>query len=117
MFSFSSINYIRWVAHWSSVCGYTGDYLIWQYGTEYVNGINGKVDSNYYYGDFGEMTDTAETETTETTETDNTETDTAKKNSSTLDIYYQVYTDKSGWLPVVRNLSSYVGEDGEPIKL
>ena len=32
------------------------------------------------------------------------------------DVYYQVYTDQSGWLPVVRNLSSYAGEDGEPIK-
>ena len=107
MFSFSSINYIRWVAHWSSVCGYTGDYLIWQYGTEYVDGINGKVDSNYYYGDFGESN---------ATETDTTETDIATNDSSTPDIYYQVYTDKSGWLPVVRNLSSYAGEDGEPIK-
>ena len=100
-------SYIRWVAHWNSVCGYTGDYLIWQYGTEYVGGINGKVDSNYYYGDFGETTATTETETT--VEIENTE-------KSILDIYYQVYTDKSGWLPVVRNLSSYAGEDGEPIK-
>ena len=100
-------SYIRWVAHWSSACGYAGEYLIWQYGTEYVDGINGEVDSNYYYGDFGESNATV---------TDMAEIDTAKKNSSTLDIYYQVYTDKSGWLPVVRNLSSYAGEDGEPIK-
>lgn len=100
-------SYIRWVAHWNSVCGYTGDYLIWQYGTEYVDGINGKVDSNYYYGDFSENIDNAETETT--VQTENTE-------KSTLDIYYQVYTEKSGWLPVVRNLSSYAGEDGEAIK-
>ncbi|MBQ3691776.1 MAG: CHAP domain-containing protein, partial [Clostridia bacterium] len=77
-------SYIRWVAHWNSVCGYTGEYLIWQYGTEYVDGINGKVDSNYYYGDFAETTATIETETT-------SETDTAKKDSSKLDIYYQVY--------------------------
>lgn len=100
-------SYIRWVAHWSSACGYAGEYLIWQYGTEYVDGINGEVDANYYYGDFGESNATV---------TDMAEIDTAKKNSSTLDIYYQVYTDKSGWLPVVRNLSSYAGEDGEPIK-
>ena len=102
-------SYIRWVAHWSSACGYAGDYLIWQYGTEYVDGINGEVDSNYYYSDFGETTATTETETT-------SETDTAKKDRSKLDIYYQVYTEKSGWLPVVLNLSSYAGEDGEPIK-
>ena len=108
-------SYIRWVAHWSSACGYAGDYLIWQYGTEYVDGINGEVDANFYYGDFNKITDTAETENTSETDS-TTKTDTAKKDSSTLDIYYQVYTDKSGWLPVVRNLSSYAGEDGEPIK-
>ena len=75
-------SYIRWVAHWSSACGYAGEYLIWQYGTEYVDGINGKVDSNFYYGDFGES-NIIEADTI-------TETDTEKKDSSTLDIYYQV---------------------------
>ena len=29
-----------------------GDYLIWQYGTAQIDGINGEVDANYYYGDF-----------------------------------------------------------------
>ena len=38
--------YTRWVAHWNPTCGYTGDYLIWQYGTSKVDGINGEVDSN-----------------------------------------------------------------------
>ena len=94
-------SYIRWVAHWNSVCGYTGDYLIWQYGTEYVDGIDGEVDANIYYGDFGK-----------TITTD----DTNNATSSKPDIYYQVYTEQSGWLPVVRNLSSYAGEDGEAIK-
>lgn len=32
------------------------------------------------------------------------------------DVFYQVYTDKSGWLPVVKNLEDYAGEDGEEIK-
>ncbi len=106
-------SYIRWVAHWNSVCGYTGDYLIWQYGTEYVDGINGEVDSNYYYGVFGENS-VAETET----ETENQINIAKESNTSTssLDILYQVYTDKNGWLPVIKNLENYSGVDGEPVK-
>ncbi len=91
--------YTRWVAHWNPTCGYTGDYLIWQYGTSKVDGINGEVDANYYYGDFG-----------------------TKINSLTTpiptkpDIIYQVYTDASGWLPTVKNLEDYAGVDGQTIK-
>ena len=87
--------YIRWVAHWNSTCGYTGDYLIWQYGTEHIDGINGEVDANYYYGDFGKTTTISK---------------------YVPDIIYQVYTDKSGWLPTVKNLEDYAGVDGQPIK-
>ncbi len=90
--------YIRWVAHWNPTCGYTGDYLIWQYGTEHIDGINGEVDANYYYGDFGK-TDT-----------------TIKPITTKSDVIYQVYTDKSGWLPTVINLEDYAGVDGQPIK-
>ncbi len=32
------------------------------------------------------------------------------------DVYYQVYTDKSGWLPAVKNREDYAGVDGEKIK-
>ena len=32
------------------------------------------------------------------------------------DIYYQVYTEQSGWLPKVKNLDDYAGEDGEAVK-
>lgn len=32
------------------------------------------------------------------------------------DILYQVYTSESGWLPVVKNLEDYAGEDGQAIK-
>ena len=32
------------------------------------------------------------------------------------DIYYQVYTKKSGWLPTVKNLEDFAGEDGQPIQ-
>lgn len=32
------------------------------------------------------------------------------------DIKYQVYTEKSGWLPVVTNLEDYAGVDGQDIK-
>ena len=43
-------NYKIWVAHYSSVCGYTGRYDYWQYtekGT--VSGINGYVDMDLRY--------------------------------------------------------------------
>ena len=39
---------------------------------------------------------------------------TAAKNN-TYDVHYQVYTDNSGWLPTVKNLDDYAGEDGEAI--
>ena len=102
--------YTRWVAHWNPTCGYTGDYLIWQYGTSYVDGINGEVDSNYYYGDIGKATVEKSTSATITT----SKTTTTKM--VVPDITYQVFTDTSGWLPVVRNLEDYAGVDGQPIK-
>ena len=37
-------------------------------------------------------------------------------NTNNYNVYYQVYTDNSGWLPVVKNLEDYAGEDGESIK-
>ncbi len=43
-------NYKIWVAHYSSVCGYTGRYDMWQYtdkGT--ISGVNGSVDMNLRY--------------------------------------------------------------------
>ena len=94
-------DYIRWVAQWNTTCTYNGNYLIWQYGTENIDGINGEVDANIYYGDFGK-----------TITTD----DTNNATSSKPDIYYQVYTEQSGWLPKVKNLDDYAGEDGEAIK-
>lgn len=95
----SVTSYTRWIAQWNSVCTYNGTYSIWQYSESgKVDGISTAVDMNYCYDNIEETTDT-----------DNT----AK---STLDILYQVYTDKSGWLPVVKNLEDYAGENGEPIK-
>lgn len=94
-------DYIRWAAQWNTTCTYNGNYLIWQYGTENIDGINGEVDANIYYGDFGK-----------TITTD----DTNNATSSKPDIYYQVYTEQSGWLPKVKNLDDYAGEDGEAIK-
>ena len=42
--------YTIWVAHYSSVCGYTGRYDIWQYSEKgTVSGINGYVDMNLKY--------------------------------------------------------------------
>ena len=96
--------YTRWVAHWNDFCAYGGEYLIWQYGTEKIDGINGEVDSNFYYGDFGKSADTKTTAAKRTT------------TKNTPDITYQVFTDTSGWLPTVRNLEDYAGIDGQPIK-
>ena len=100
--------YTRWIAHWNSFCAYGGEYLIWQYGTAQVDGINGEVDANYYYGDF------------ETSDNNSVPTSTSSKKTTTAkttpDIIYQVYTDTSGWLPTVRNLEDYAGVDGQAIK-
>ena len=45
-------NWYRWIAEWRSSCHYNGRYEMWQYtdaGT--LDGINGYVDMNYWYGD------------------------------------------------------------------
>lgn len=47
-----------------------------------------------------------------TTSTGSTTTTTPSK----PDILYQVYTSESGWLPTVKNLEDYAGEDGQAIK-
>ena len=101
--------YTRWVAHWNDFCAYSGEYLIWQYGTEKIDGINGEVDSNFYYGEFGKSDNT-------TTSADTKTTPKTTATKTTPDITYQVFTDTSGWLPVVRNLEDYAGVDGQPIK-
>ena len=44
-------NYYRWVAQWNTACTYTGIYQMWQYSSEgSVDGIDGNVDMNYWYG-------------------------------------------------------------------
>ena len=94
-------NYTRWVAQYNTVCTYGGTYDIWQYtdnGT--VPGISGAVDMNYCYKEFSDLTE-----------------GTAINSANTVaDIIYQVYTDKSGWLPTVKNTEDYAGKDGEAIK-
>ena len=108
--------YVRWVAQWSSVCTYNGIYSLWQYSeTGKVDGIGTAVDMNYLYDNIEETAAADTVENTNTTATTN-KTDTANIGTSCLDIRYQVYTDKSGWLPVVKNLEDYAGVDGEPIK-
>ena len=105
--------YTRWVAHWNDFCAYGGEYLIWQYGTEKIEGINGEVDSNFYYGEFGKSDNT--TTTAETNTAANKATSITTK-TTTPDITYQVFTDTFGWLPTVRNLEDYAGIDNQPIK-
>ncbi len=42
----------KWVAQYNSSCTYNGSYTMWQYTSSgNVNGISGKVDMNYWYGD------------------------------------------------------------------
>ena len=44
-------NWYRWVAEWHQSCHYNGRYEMWQYtNSGSVNGINGRVDMNYWYG-------------------------------------------------------------------
>ena len=43
--------YKVWVAQYYKECQYEGKYLIWQYASNgEINGINGNVDLDYYYG-------------------------------------------------------------------
>ena len=50
----SLTKYPKWIAHYSSACGYKEDDLaIWQYtSTGRINGIRGNVDLNYGYVDY-----------------------------------------------------------------
>lgn len=51
--NFASQNrgYSNWIAQWADRCTYTGTYDMWQYSaTGKVNGIQGSVDMDYYYG-------------------------------------------------------------------
>ena len=44
--------YLIWVAQYNSTCDYEKDYIMWQYTSSgKVDGIDGKVDMNYYYGE------------------------------------------------------------------
>ena len=50
-------SYDTWIAHYSSRLGYSGEYTIWQYSESgKVSGINGNVDMNYSYNDYGNKT-------------------------------------------------------------
>ena len=42
-------SYVTWIAQYNYVCNYPGSYRIWQYGSEYYLGINGKVDTNVMF--------------------------------------------------------------------
>ena len=47
-------DYARWVAQWADYCTYSGNKIMWQYTESgHVNGINGNVDMNWYYGNIG----------------------------------------------------------------
>lgn len=44
--------YDCWLAQWSGEVNYKGTYVMWQYSTGRVNGINGDVDVDYGYVDY-----------------------------------------------------------------
>lgn len=47
-----------WVAQYYKECQYTGKYDIWQYASDgKVDGISGRCDMNYYYGEIDSSTD------------------------------------------------------------
>ena len=46
-------SYYHWVAEYNSACNYSGRYETWQYSSSgRVDGISGKVDLDYWYGEF-----------------------------------------------------------------
>lgn len=50
--AFNNSSWHKWVAQYNSSCTYAGNYTMWQYTSSgNVNGINGRVDMNYWYGD------------------------------------------------------------------
>ena len=49
--------YERWVAQYHSSCDYNGDYSLWQYSSSgSVDGIAGRVDVNYMFGEITHVT-------------------------------------------------------------
>lgn len=51
--AFNNPSWYKWVAQYNTSCTYSGNYTMWQYTSSgYVNGINGNVDMNYWYGEF-----------------------------------------------------------------
>lgn len=47
-----------WVAQYYKECQYKGEYKIWQYASDgKVDGISGRCDMNYYYGEIDSSTD------------------------------------------------------------
>ncbi len=49
---FTNSGWYRWVACYNAaIFDSNGDWDMWQYGGEYVNGVSGAVDVNYWYGD------------------------------------------------------------------
>ena len=85
---------------------YKGQYAIWQYSSDgHVDGVNGRVDVNYCYMEFGGSTRPVAPAPQPT----------EKKDLGRVDITYQVYTDR--WWSPVTNKSDWAGKgDNVPIK-
>ena len=81
--------YIEWMARYKNLPAdtYKGQYAIWQYSSDgHVDGVNGRVDVNYCYMEFGEsatpVTPSAPSKPAE------------KKDLGQVDITYQAFTDR-----------------------
>lgn len=55
--TFTFNQYERWIAQYNSTCDYSEDYSLWQYSSSgSVDGIAGRVDVNYMYGEITHLT-------------------------------------------------------------
>ena len=95
--------YIEWMARYKNLPEdtYNGQYAIWQYSSDgHVDGVNGRVDVNYCYMEFGgsatPVTPSAPSKPAE------------KKDLGQVDITYQAFTDR--WWPPVVNKIDWAGK-------
>lgn len=102
--------YTRWVAQYNSVCQYSGKHDIWQYTSDgSVPGINGRVDMNWCYTEFGSIAGGGTAVSTPTAASPKL------KDLGQVDAIYEVYAG-GRWWPPVTNYSDWAGRaDGYPI--
>lgn len=101
--------YTRWVAQYNSVCTYAGKHDIWQYSSGgMIPGINGRVDVNWCYTEFGNITGSGAAAPAATPQ--------KLKDLRNVDAIYEVYAGGRWWPPVTNYLDWAGRADGYPIK-